>query len=507
MQKNNKKVNVIDKINGYYRSIINLKIWRILYGFSQTRSFEILAIVLILLVGFVVRLYKIDTPLADWHSWRQSDTASVSRIYLEDGINVFYPRYYDISAIQTGIFNPEGYRFVEFPIFNVLHVLLASSFSFIPFEIWGRLLSIFSATITSFFLYLLGKRYISRDGGLLAAIFYAFLPFNIYFTRVILPEPMAVMFGVVAIFLFSKYIDSESKKYLFSSAVLFSMSLLIKPYTIFYAVPLLYLVIQKYGWKNTFQNKTFYIAGILAIIPLLLWRGWMSQYPEGIPFYKWVFNGDKIRFKAAFWNWIFGNRIGHLILGGFGVFPFLVGLVASVKKNFFVQFYTLGVVLYLIIIATANVRHDYYQTIIIPAIALSLAQGCVSLWDWNQNKYLSRGILFLSILVTFITSAIQVREFYKINHPEILKAGAFVDQVVPRNARIIAPYNGDTAFLYQTKRFGFPHIELPIPELIERGAAYYVSVNYDLQTKEVMSLYTIIEENPDFVVVDLTKPR
>ena len=34
---------------------------------------------LILVLGLIVRLYKLNTPLADWHSWRQVDTASVAR--------------------------------------------------------------------------------------------------------------------------------------------------------------------------------------------------------------------------------------------------------------------------------------------------------------------------------------------------------------------------------------------------------------------------------------------
>ena len=39
--------------------------------------------VIILLLGFGVRLYKITSPIADWHSWRQADTASVTRNFCE----------------------------------------------------------------------------------------------------------------------------------------------------------------------------------------------------------------------------------------------------------------------------------------------------------------------------------------------------------------------------------------------------------------------------------------
>ena len=75
--------------------------------------FETFVIVVLIILGaFFVRLYKISNPIADWHSWRQADTASVGRIYVERGIDILYPRYYDVSAIQTGYTNLAGWRFV-----------------------------------------------------------------------------------------------------------------------------------------------------------------------------------------------------------------------------------------------------------------------------------------------------------------------------------------------------------------------------------------------------------
>lgn len=123
----------------------------------KTRKFEYILLALVLLGGIVVRFYGINNPVADWHSWRQADTASVSKVYLQQGINLLYPRYHDISSIQTGIFNPKGYRFVEFPIYNALNAVLAKAFTSISLEVWARLITISSAIITGFFLYLIGK--------------------------------------------------------------------------------------------------------------------------------------------------------------------------------------------------------------------------------------------------------------------------------------------------------------------------------------------------------------
>src|SRR4030066_1552046 len=96
--------------------------------FYRGKYFEYFLLAIILILGFTVRLYKIDSPIADWHSWRQADTASVSKVYVQQGINLLIPRYQDISKIQTGIFNPNGYRMVEFPFYNAANAVLATNF-------------------------------------------------------------------------------------------------------------------------------------------------------------------------------------------------------------------------------------------------------------------------------------------------------------------------------------------------------------------------------------------
>src|SRR5258705_12291496 len=91
-------------------------------------NYEYILLALILIGGFLVRLYKIGNPIADWHSWRQADTSAVSRNFVKSGINMFYPTYDDISSIQSGIFNPKSLRMVEFPIYNAIHATLFKTF-------------------------------------------------------------------------------------------------------------------------------------------------------------------------------------------------------------------------------------------------------------------------------------------------------------------------------------------------------------------------------------------
>jgi len=448
---------------------------------------EYLLLSIILLFGFIVRLYKIDNPIADWHSWRQADTAAVSRNFVESGINMLYPTFDDISSIQTGIENPTGIRMVEFPIYNAVHAYLYINFPIYNLEKWGRLLTVFISLITSVFLFLLGKKHYSTKIGLLAAFFFLFLPFNIYFSRVVLPDPLGVLFAVSALYFYG--INN------ILSGSLFALALLQKPYFGVYLIPLIPELLKKENWK---KNLGFLL---LAFIPFILWRYWTSLHPEGIPFYTWAFNGDKIRFHPSFFRWLFGERIGILILGTWGLVPFAFGIMRKLKNKF--NFYFLfSSLVYLIVVATANVRHDYYQILIIPPIALTLALGTT--WIWKRSKIL----LILSLLTMFLLSWDKIKPFYQVNHPELMVVGKIVDETLPKDAKIVIPYNGDTAFLYQTKRKGWPAVDNSIDNIIERGADYYVSIDLgSLDSVNFAKRFETVAKTNQYIILDLHKEK
>ncbi len=248
----------------------------------------------------------------------------------------------------------------------------------------------------------------------------------------------------------------------------------------------------------------------IALIPFLLWRAWMysPDLIRGIPHFSWSFNGDGIRFKPAFWRWLFGDRLGNLILGIWGMGIFLVGLIDFRKKTILTFTFLAGAFLYLSVFATANVRHDYYQIFIMPAVALVLAQGVVFVFSQlKTNKVITFMVVTFSIAMMLGLGWFRVRDNYQINNPAIISAGEAVDAMTPKDALVIAPYNGDTAFLYQTKRWGWPVITEDIKDMIIKGADYYVSV--DLGSQDSVNFkkrFETVKEETNFIILDLNKP-
>ena len=455
----------------------------------------------LLVLGFTVRLYRINYPIADWHSWRQADTAAVTRNFVKMGVDILHPRYDDFSDVSgQGRLNPQGYRFVEFPLYNLLHFTFFSlGKSLANLEVWGRLVTIAAALLSSALLFFIVRRHTDPQTGLLSAFFYLFLPFNIYFTRVILPDPLMVTLYLAALNLFDLWITSHKSYFLYLTAIFGALAILVKPAAVFFLLPITWWFWKKYKIQ-IIKVPQFYILHFTFLFPFILWRIWELQYPQGIPAGVWLFNGDRIRFRPAFWRWLFGERIGKLILGVWGLFPLASGLTHTVL---FLP-WAVSAFLYLLVFATGNVRHDYYQIPIIPTVSIFLALGTIYLL---KQKILSRIIVVFSICMMLGMSWYDIRGNFNVNNWEIIEAGKRIDEITPPDAIVVAPYNGDTAFLYQTNRRGFAYLPFPIKDLIDRfNATYYVSVNYDTQTREIMAKYTVLEETPKFVIVKLEEP-
>ncbi len=450
-------------------------------------KFSIL-LICISIVHIAVRLYRIDAAVADWHSWRQADTLAVAQIYVKDGIDLLHPRYYDMSNIQSGFDNPEGWRMVEFPLYQAIGAQVVRVIPLLDIMIVLRVITIISSVLSAVFLALFVRQYYGDAVALLSAFLYAVLPYSIYYGRTILPETFMVFWALLSLFL----INRSS----IGSILAASIALLVKPTAVFLLIPAVFLI------PKTVRSVA---AWILCPIPLLWWRMHIASYPEGIPVYGWLLNKDNIRFKGAWFYWLFAERIGRLMLGYWGAGFILTGF-ASVKKNAWIAWsMAAGVLLYFVVFAAGNVQHDYYQIPAIPAVSLISAIGFYELFRKSfSGKIISIAALLFSISFSWYT----MRTYYWINRPEIVEAGMKADELLPPQAKVIAPYNGDTTFLTLTKRSGWP-LGFDIGKKLAMGASAYVSVGNqetDTEIADLAATYTTLIRTPSYIIIDLTKP-
>lgn len=467
-------------------------------------------LVLIMIIAFWVRLYKLDSPVADWHSWRQADTAAVARNFFQEGFTPLTPRGDNMSAVsKTGAPNLDRLRFVEFPLYDSLVFFTYRVVGHVD-ERLARLVNVFFSLGSLLFIYLITKKYLDRTTAFVAAAIFAVLPYSVFYSRVILPEPSLVFF-CLGLFYFGGWWFETGGAINYWLAVIFgSLAFLNKPMAIFYLLPLLVFYTFQKGRHSPFSKKSLLLV-ILMIAPFLLWRLWIGQHPEGIPNSDWLFNSNGIRFRPAFWRWLLVERLGKEILSLTGTTLLIIGFLIKPKSHpeALLHLLLLSSFAYLAVFATGNVQHDYYQVLIIPILIIFVARGFVDLIRGPRDfipRIWTIPVAFLFLGLMLVLSWNEVKGLYQINHYEIVAAGQEAQKLLPREAIVLAPYDGDTAFLYQINRPGFALIDLPIVDMINRfHVTHFISVNHDSKTNWVVRHFQVLEQTPSFVIVDLRK--
>lgn len=467
-----------------------------------------ICVVIAMCIG--LRLYRIDAPIADWHSFRQVDTAGVAKGFLKFGFDIFRPRYEDLSNIQSGKDNPMGWRMVEFPLYQYIAAHVSQTFGLVPLEVWLRIVNISASVGTAVLLILLVSRYANLLTGLLTGFVYAVLPYSMFYSRAVLPDTFAVFWAMLGLYFLARAGTKHvSWGYMIAAGLASATALLAKPTAIFLLVPAVFFF-WRFPRKNIAAIGAWILYAGITVIPVALWRSWILNFPEGIPVSEWLFNSNHIRFKGAWFHWIFAERIGKLILGYWGLALLSLGLLVKSDKTegSLFRWFMAGSLAYVTVFATGNVQHDYYQIMIIPTICIYVAKGIYFLLTNSIFSKLARYIfLGASVLAMLGFSWFSMRSFYWINRPEIVEAGRAADRILPKDAKVIAPYNGDTTFLYYTNRQGWP-LGFDIADKIQKGATAYVTVSptdADGETKALAEQYTVLVRNERFAIIDLTK--
>ncbi len=524
---------------------------------------------IILLIALLVRLFGITNPVLDWHAFRQADTASVTRYYAQHSIDLWRPRYDDISNVASGLENPEGYRMVEFPIINAL-IAVFVKLSGLDVVLLSRLFSVVASLGSVYLVYALVKKISGESIARASALAMAILPFNVYYSRAILPEPYVVLGILGGVTAWWYYLDTQRKPYLLLTLLSLSFALLMKPFAIFAFPVLLVMSWLKWG-RSTLRHWEFWLLGV-SLLPILGWRWWIMHFPEGIPSNAWLFNGTDIRLKPSWFKWLFFERLARLQLGWTGVFLAGAGLLKlnRAERWIYGSWWT-GMVAYFIIIATGNVRHDYYQAMLAPILAITVGKGAVELFNtlrtgfsnrqlwilattagafilygfsfivgiqqsgfypqtltpewlistiiltsllgycWLNRKSLLPKNLALGLVgslcaVSLIFSGRYIWEYYKIHHWEYQAVGQEVQNLLPPDAKVIAAADGDTMFLYQLNRRGWA-MGTDIEDKIAKGATHYISVNYDNVVQDLSQRFTVVKQTDQYTLLDLTKPK
>lgn len=472
--------------------------------------FPTILFVLVLGVAVATRWQHINAPIAEWFSWRQSDTAAVGKLYAKDGIDLLRPRYYDISRIQSGLDNPQGLRMVEFPLYNASFGWLYQTFPQISIEMWARLVTALLSLGALAALYIILRDEIGEAAAFFGGLFFAVNPYIVFYSRSILPDMPATSIAVMSGLLAHWYARTKRWYWLMGACLLFAVALLIKPTVVFYSLLLLYFIVKGAGSKR----KGFFLSALvlgLAAIPVYWWRQYILQFPEGIPASDWLLTSvntstglHSVFMRPAFFRWILFERINNLILGGYLTFFVILGMFFSNKKSYVHWVFAAVAASYLLTFQGGNVQHDYYQIIITPALAVLVGAGVQYLLI--QKGFGFRIVRYFSIALIFILgiafSYYQVNPYYNQNSDLLLIADV-IRSITKSTDRIVVDAQGDSTVLYAADRFGYPAIYNELETIRAEGKAeYFVTTNSDYKQK-LDGVYPLVFENDKVLIFSL----
>jgi 4-amino-4-deoxy-L-arabinose transferase-like glycosyltransferase len=216
-----------------------------------------------LLLGAIVatlllRLPGLRAGLVGPDSWRQTDTATIARNFLDDP-RILWPR------INWGAPGP-GYVEAEFQLFPYTVSLLYRVLG--PHPILGRLLNLGLLGLGALVFDRIARRFLDEETSLLAVVIFLMSPVVFRFTRAFMPEATALLFYLVALERFLAFLDEEAWAPLVLSALAMSLAILVKPTTIHLGLVLIILAWARRGVGVFLKPQMIAFAAISLLPPV-----------------------------------------------------------------------------------------------------------------------------------------------------------------------------------------------------------------------------------------------
>jgi len=338
---------------------------------------------LVMLFLAVMLLRKVDAPLLDQHSWRQTDTASFAKGLAQGQFDVLHPKFLAYYPDQYGIDGAVESEFNLYPLLvSWLYRLVGAHDSV------ARLVSILFSLGTAIWVFLLGRRYVSAAGGWLGALFLGLSPLYVFYGRTVQPDATALFFSVGALVLFTRWLESERMLDYVAAAGLAALAFLTKIPSLCIGLPILFAAWQKYGWR-LFARGRLWAFVVVALLPAALYHVYARSLFEasGMSVYGIVggwpgsgkFNTVGQLLSLDFYR-VMLVRLRGVLLGPYGALLFVLGVFLRPRRQEAVLYAWLGaVLLFILVVAQGNRQHEYYQLPLIPVAAIFVGKALTAL--------------------------------------------------------------------------------------------------------------------------------
>jgi Dolichyl-phosphate-mannose-protein mannosyltransferase len=351
-------------------------------------------IVLIFVAAALVRLVDVLRPI-DKPSWRECDLGSISRNFVNEGFNPFYPQ-----VDWRG--NSPGYAEMEFTLYPAL---IAGSYEiFGVHDFIGRIWAFLFSLGALFFFYKLARFYLDEIFAALALAFMAFNPLVVEISTSIQPEGLMIFAYIAAIYFFLRWTDDKEggagAKFFWPAVAFTALALLAKATAAHIGLFFAALLLQKYGVSVIRQTRVW-LFGLLTVAPAALWyvhaKTLWKVYGNSLGVsneYHWI--GPDFFTNPYFIEGILRTEFFKVwMIGGLVVAVFAIWRGGGEKLIRHTFLWFLGI--FAIYLAAARTTADdwasYYHIFSVAPAALLVGFGLQKVWAYAREPNLGRGPL------------------------------------------------------------------------------------------------------------------
>lgn len=491
------------------------------------------SLLIILLLGLTVRLYKINLPLLEFYPSRQIQTADIARNFLRNNFNILNP---------TVSYSGPGYTpfLIEFPGYNYAVAILYSIFGIS--EVIGRYVSLVGWLLSLILVYKIALKISSKITANIAALFYCLSPLSVLISRSFQPDQWMLTFSLAGIYSILLW-QGKNMFYFYLSAIFISASILIKiPAVIFTLIPISYLILKSKKHLSKIHNYSYLT---IALLPVTLWFTYayfrnISGLPTLGNFSLSNWFGFEVFLNPKYYLNIFGFEY-NLVLLPIGIILFVIGVFQKLKSNqSFLYCWLVGVILYFLIFNKHNMTHEYYHLPLLPIAVLFIGIAGEKIWTTIRINVVSRSILVSILIFTIFMLMISptYRRAYKPidRFSYVTTVAVKIRSVTKPSDLIIGSMDSGPSLVYYSNRngwqfainredteaqfsfYGIKNAKIidPIEDLENlrrQGAVIFATANKSQFTanaifaKYMYSNYPVITENNNFIIFSLTSVK
>lgn len=484
--------------------------------------------ILIFIFGFGIRVYQINNPPLDFHMIRQLRGSIIARGYYYQ-LQPTADQQKQSLAIQL---SSQAQRDVYEP--SVLESIVAISYVALGSEqpgvvrFWNALFWVIGGVA----LWLVLRRHVSFPAIVTSLAVYLFLPLGIQVSRSFQPETLMVMCILLTIWLLARWMDQPTWKRALAAGLMGGVAILIKiTAALFLFGSFIAAVLFMFGIRKLWKNPQVYGMAILCLAPMLIFYVLLHGSGAGQYFQFWTLDMAGMIISGKFYNQWLGmiESISGLTLFGIGLLGFII---SPTKLKISLSGLWIGYLVYGLTWPFQYTTHNYYHTMLIPILAISIApvthQVVAKIKELSAFwRVAAAGLLVFSCAYVIYAMRSQLLLGANTNEPEswqrvgdaipaekhfaalVSDYGVRLNYYGWRSADIYWPNSSDRA-VQELRGVSIQDYHAFFENNI-RGVDLFLVAAYDElekqpELKQILSGYQIFYEGNGFTLYDLTKP-